>query len=80
MGRPVAKAWNAILAHPFATKAKPAGHPDRIAIPVAVDLGIDREITLRLVVKLDLMPLIPVAWPTPGGSNRQRLLIAQTLL
>lgn len=47
--RPVAKAWNAILAYSFATKAKPAGDPDRIAIPIAADRVIDRDITVRLV-------------------------------
>jgi predicted dinucleotide-binding enzyme len=49
LGRPIAKAWNAILAHSFATKAKPAGDPDRIAIPIAADRDIDRDLTLRLV-------------------------------
>lgn len=49
LGRPIAKAWNAILAHSFATKGKPAGNPDRIAIPISADREIDREITLKLV-------------------------------
>ncbi|MCQ1856087.1 NADPH-dependent F420 reductase, partial [Neorhizobium galegae] len=33
LGRPVAKAWNAIGSDSFARLGKPAGHPDRIAIP-----------------------------------------------
>lgn len=49
LGRPIAKAWNAILAHSFATKGKPSGNPDRIAVPIAADRDIDREITLKLV-------------------------------
>src|SRR3954463_4361507 len=35
LGRPIVKAWNAIGSDSFLNKAKPAGSPDRLAIPVA---------------------------------------------
>jgi predicted dinucleotide-binding enzyme len=49
LGRPIAKAWNAIGAASFADKGKPAGNADRIAIPVAADREEDRRVTLALV-------------------------------
>ncbi len=49
LGRPIAKAWNAIGSHSFATKGKPAGSPGRIAIPVAADSEQDRKVAMVLV-------------------------------
>jgi predicted dinucleotide-binding enzyme len=49
LGRPVAKAWNAIGSASFAEKGKPAGSHDRIAIPIAADRDIDRTVTMALV-------------------------------
>ncbi|MCE7062343.1 NADPH-dependent F420 reductase [Dyadobacter sp. CY343] len=49
LGRPIAKAWNAIGSHSLVVNGKPAGSPDRIAIPIAADRDIDREVTTRLV-------------------------------
>src|SRR5688500_9718150 len=49
LGRPIAKAWNAIGSASFAKKGKPAGAADRIAIPVAADRERDREIAMALV-------------------------------
>ncbi|MCK9903581.1 NAD(P)-binding domain-containing protein [Frankia sp. Cpl3] len=49
LGRPIAKAWNAIGAASFAEKGKPAGAPDRIALPIAADRDEDRRVTLKLV-------------------------------
>ncbi|MBB3082533.1 NADPH-dependent F420 reductase [Geodermatophilus sabuli] len=49
LGRPVVKAWNAILAGSFAQKATPAGSPHRIAIPVAADADDARALGLSLV-------------------------------
>ncbi|MDC0707534.1 NAD(P)-binding domain-containing protein [Stigmatella sp. ncwal1] len=49
LGRPFAKAWNAIGSDSFARKGKPAGSPDRIAIPVAADRETDRKVALALV-------------------------------
>ncbi|MDT0612271.1 NAD(P)-binding domain-containing protein [Streptomyces sp. DSM 40712] len=47
LGRPIAKAWNAIGSHSFAVKGRAAGSPDRIAIPVAADR--DRQVAMALV-------------------------------
>lgn len=47
--RPIAKAWNAIGSASLAKKAKPAGAPDRIAIPVAADRDHDRKVAMSLV-------------------------------
>lgn len=49
LGRPISKAWNAILANSFANNGKPSGTENRIAIPIAADRDIDREITIKLV-------------------------------
>ncbi|MGY2080121.1 NADPH-dependent F420 reductase [Modestobacter sp. SYSU DS0657] len=49
LGRPVVKAWNAILSGSFATKNTPAGTPGRIAIPVAADAEADRALGMALV-------------------------------
>jgi predicted dinucleotide-binding enzyme len=49
LGRPIAKAWNAITSASFAEKGMPAGAPGRIAIPVAADSDRAREIALALV-------------------------------
>ncbi|HEY9859584.1 MAG TPA: hypothetical protein V6D16_08765 [Candidatus Obscuribacterales bacterium] len=49
LGRPIAKAWNAIGSGSFATKGKPAGSPDRIALPVAADRENDSEVAMALV-------------------------------
>lgn len=49
LGRPIAKAWNAIGSASFAEKGKGVGEPGRIAIPVASDREEDRRVTLALV-------------------------------
>jgi predicted dinucleotide-binding enzyme len=49
LGRPIVKAWNAIGSYSFATKGKPAGSPERIAIPVAADSDKDRKVGMTLV-------------------------------
>lgn len=49
LGRPIAKAWNAIGSASLAKKGKPAGTAGRIAIPVAADRARDREVTMALV-------------------------------
>jgi 8-hydroxy-5-deazaflavin:NADPH oxidoreductase len=49
LGRRVVKAWNAIGSDSFAKKAKPAGDPDRLAIPVAADPVEDRRVGMALV-------------------------------
>jgi 8-hydroxy-5-deazaflavin:NADPH oxidoreductase len=49
LGRPVAKAWNAITAGSFEAKGREAGDPDRIAIPVAADRDQDKAVAMALV-------------------------------
>lgn len=72
LGRPIAKAWNAIGSASLARKAKPAGASDRIAIPVAADRAHDREVTMRLVndTGLDAFDAGPLAdsWRQQPGA------------
>ena len=49
LGRPVVKAWNAALAETQRSMGKPAGSPDRIAIPVAGDAAEARATVMQLV-------------------------------
>lgn len=49
LGRPIVKAWNAIGSDSFARKGKPAGSPNRIAIPVAADSERERKVGMALV-------------------------------
>ncbi|WP_250293958.1 NADPH-dependent F420 reductase [Streptomyces atroolivaceus] len=49
LGRPVAKAWNAVLEGTLKTKGVPAGTPGRIALPVAADSEAARRVAMRLV-------------------------------
>lgn len=49
LGRPVVKAWNAILAERFADAAREPGDPERIAIPVAGGDEEARRVALSLV-------------------------------
>ncbi|MEG4396730.1 NAD(P)-binding domain-containing protein [Microcoleus sp. BROC3] len=49
LGRPIAKAWNAIGTDSFARLGTTKGSPNRIAIPVAADRETDREVALALV-------------------------------
>lgn len=49
LGRPIVKAWNAALAETQRTQARPAGHPDRTALPVAADSEEARKVVMQLV-------------------------------
>ena len=49
LGRPVVKAWNAILAGTLQTKALGPGTPGRIAVPVAADSDRARHTAMQLV-------------------------------
>jgi 8-hydroxy-5-deazaflavin:NADPH oxidoreductase len=49
LGRPLVKAWNAITAGSFTSKATPAGSHDRPAIPVAADTDDHRALGVSLV-------------------------------
>jgi predicted dinucleotide-binding enzyme len=49
LGRSIVKAWNAIGSDSLARLGKPAGSPDRIAIPVAADDERARSVGMALV-------------------------------
>ena len=49
IGRPVVKAWNAVLAATLAEKGQPDGTDGRIAIPVAGDAPEEKAIAIGLV-------------------------------
>ncbi len=52
LGRPVVKAFNNIRADHIAEHARPAGTPERRALPVAGDRPADKDLVLRLVDEL----------------------------
>jgi hypothetical protein len=72
LGRPVVKAWNAILAGSFASKGKEAGNPERIAIPVAADRSSDKAVAMALVEEsgFDALDAGPIAdsWRQQPGA------------
>lgn len=72
LGRPIAKAWNAIGSASLATKAKPSGSPDRITIPVAADRERDREVAIALVEDTGLDAFyagtLPDSWRQQPGA------------
>jgi len=72
LGRPIAKAWNAITSASFAEKGAPAGTPGRIAIPVAADGEREREVAMRLVDETGLDPVhsgsLADSWRQQPGS------------
>ena len=49
LGRPIVKAWNAVLAATLQDKGVPAGTPGRTAIPVAADSDEARRVGMKLV-------------------------------
>src|SRR5690606_30108236 len=49
LGRPIAKAWNAIGSDSLVKNDKPAGSSGRIAIPVASDREVDKTIAMQLI-------------------------------
>jgi predicted dinucleotide-binding enzyme len=56
LGRPIAKAWNAIGSASLASKGKPAGDSDRIALPIAANRERDRDVARALVEDTGLDP------------------------
>ena len=72
LGRTVAKAWNSIGSGSLAKNGKPAGDPDRIAIPVAADSERERAVAMSLVedTGLDAMDAGTLAesWRQQAGS------------
>lgn len=49
IGRPIVKAWNALLAETLISKGKPVGTPSRLAVPVAGDDTKAKAVVLDLV-------------------------------
>jgi predicted dinucleotide-binding enzyme len=49
LGRPVAKAWNAIGSDSLVKNGKPTGSPGRIAIPIASDREGDTTVAMQLI-------------------------------
>lgn len=49
LARPVVKAWNAVLSDIFATGDRPAGHSERIGIPIAGDDAHAKEVAAALM-------------------------------
>jgi len=72
LGRPIAKAWNAITSASFAEKGAPAGTAGRIAIPVAADGERERAVAMRLVDETGLEPVysgnLAKSWRQQPGS------------
>jgi 8-hydroxy-5-deazaflavin:NADPH oxidoreductase len=52
LGRPVIKAFNNIYARHLLERGRPAGSPDRIALPIAGDDANAKAVLLRLVGEL----------------------------
>jgi predicted dinucleotide-binding enzyme len=57
IGRPVVKAWNAVLAQTLTEKGKPEGESGRIAIPVAGDGEKGKNIAMQLVSTTGFDPI-----------------------
>jgi 8-hydroxy-5-deazaflavin:NADPH oxidoreductase len=76
LGRPIVKAWNAIGSDSFAKREKPAGSPDRIAIPVAADRETDRKVGMTLVedTGFDAFEHPVIGLPAEPGRQRQERL------
>lgn len=72
IGRPIAKAWNTIYSVTLEKMGRPAGHPERIAAPVAADRPRDRDVTMTLVEQtgFDAYDAGPIAdsWRQQCGS------------
>lgn len=72
IGRPVAKAWNAILSGTFEAKGAPAGDPNRLAIPVAADSDADRDTAMALVEETGFDAVdagtLPNSWRQQPGA------------
>ncbi|GLO54894.1 NAD(P)-binding domain-containing protein [Pseudomonas sp. ITEM 17296] len=49
IGRPLAKAWNTIYSASLNEAGRPAGDPERIAVPVAADRDQDRIVAMALI-------------------------------
>ncbi len=72
IGRPVVKAFNNIRANHLLELGRPAGHPDRIALPVAGDRPRDKKVVSDLVDQLGFDPVdagtLDESWRQQPGS------------
>ena len=72
LGRPVVKAFNNIRAQHLLELGKPAGSPDRIAVPVAGDEPSAKRIVMELVDELGFDPVdagtIDESWRQQPGT------------
>ncbi len=72
IGRPIAKAWNAIGTDALALKGVPAGTPGRIALPVAADRDQDLTVAMALVEDTGLDAVaaggLPDSWRQQPGA------------
>lgn len=72
LGRPIAKAWNAIGSASLAENGRPKGAAGRIALPVAADRDQDRAVAMALVedTGLDAFDAGPLAesWRQQPGA------------
>jgi 8-hydroxy-5-deazaflavin:NADPH oxidoreductase len=72
LGRPIAKAWNSIYSVTLKEMGRPAGHPERLAAPVAADRDRDRDVTMALVEESGFDPYdagaIADSWRQQCGS------------
>jgi predicted dinucleotide-binding enzyme len=57
LGNPVIKAFNNIYAQHLLERGKPAGSPDRIALPVAGDDAAAKAVVMRLVDEIGFEPV-----------------------
>jgi 8-hydroxy-5-deazaflavin:NADPH oxidoreductase len=55
--RPILKAFNSIMFHSLSELGKPEGSPDRLAIPVAGDDALAKQIVMRLVNDMGFDPV-----------------------
>ncbi|MCG7284446.1 NADPH-dependent F420 reductase [Cellulomonas sp. ACRRI] len=72
IGRPLVKAWNTIFSRSLALKGRRAGEPDRVALPVAGDDVVAKQVVMQLVedTGFDAVDAGPLAesWRQEPGS------------
>jgi 8-hydroxy-5-deazaflavin:NADPH oxidoreductase len=72
LGRPVVKAFNNIYAQHLLENGLPAGHANRIALPVAGDDAVAKAVVMRLVDELGFDPVdagsLDESWRQQPGS------------
>jgi len=72
IGRPVVKAFNNIYFNHLLHNGRPAGSPDRIALPVAADRERDKTVVMQLVDQLGFDPIdagtIDESWRQQPGT------------